>query len=66
MNIEDNALKDKLFKTVLIKPMGNITGKVTTIWINEAGVRFEVRYIDNKAVIFEYFYNDELDFGEEK
>jgi hypothetical protein len=60
----EKDLKEYLFKTVIIKPLGNITGKVTAVFINEAGIQFNVRYFDNKSVIFEYFFINELDFDE--
>jgi hypothetical protein len=61
---EEADLKDKLFKTVTIKPMGNITGKLVAIYINEAGVQYEVRYIDGKQILCTYFYAEEIEFLE--
>jgi len=54
INIEFN-LKDY----VEIIPI-SVKGRITSIWITEQGIKYQVRYFDNAKIEEHYFYGDEL------
>lgn len=53
-------IKNELLSKVTIDILNNQKGRIIEININELGLSYRVRYIDDNEIKHEWFYRDEI------